>query len=421
MDETHTCFLVAVDQRIDDARTHWLEAEAQYFDPGAFRLRLNACIQTLRTVTFVLQKQKSVIPQFEQWYETWQERMRRDDVLRWLIESRNKIEKQGDLETHSRAIIGIYDSWLRPPLLQVKVKPSMPPRDFAQMLASLSPRCMISEGALLKVERRWVDSELPEREILEAIYSGYASLLELVVSAHRQCNLDETQIVCPWFRKFCQGDQSDSIKKHQQSKITWVSLEDCSARSISVKTKKVTRRMITKVVRKRYHLPDKLDNLKGFSLEEQAKGWFEIAKVALKRDGYHYPMAILRTADSAEVLQLRMDDRAGKQLAIRTLGELAAERKAVAVFFINEAWIAPFDPAHPDRHAKDHPNRTEALVVHAVNRQKQFYSCNIGFSKHGRKIEFTEEHFGTGWIAALQPILDAWGTGGSAPAAEEIN
>ena len=104
-----TCPLAAVDQRLADAHKLWHQAEAAYFDPDGFRLAVQNAIQSLRSVTFILQNHKAVIPNFTQWYgdyvdETrgkrgeWQNRLRADPLMRWMVEARNKIEKRGDLE-----------------------------------------------------------------------------------------------------------------------------------------------------------------------------------------------------------------------------------------------------------------------------------------------------------------------------------
>ncbi len=95
------CPLSAVDRRLDDAHRLWHQAERAYFDPEEFRVAIQGAIQTLRTVTFILQKNKAVIPDFDAWYDPWQERLKGDVLMRWMVEARNKIEKQGDLEAQS--------------------------------------------------------------------------------------------------------------------------------------------------------------------------------------------------------------------------------------------------------------------------------------------------------------------------------
>jgi hypothetical protein len=106
------CPLAAVDQRLADSHRFWHQAEAAYFDPDGFRLGAQSAIQTLRSVTFILQKNKDAIAGFEQWYGGWQKRLRVDELMRWIVNARNRIEKEGDLETHSYVRAEIFASYL---------------------------------------------------------------------------------------------------------------------------------------------------------------------------------------------------------------------------------------------------------------------------------------------------------------------
>jgi hypothetical protein len=93
--EIAACPLAAVDQRLADGHRFWHQAETVYFDPDGFRLAAQSAIQTLRSVTFILQKNKHAIAGFGQWYEGWQKRLRADELMRWIVDARNRIEKGG--------------------------------------------------------------------------------------------------------------------------------------------------------------------------------------------------------------------------------------------------------------------------------------------------------------------------------------
>ena len=72
------CPLNATEKRLTDCLNLFIETKNNYFDPEVFRLKLNNCIQTLRTVTFILQKNRSVFSEFDSWYKQWQDKMRND-------------------------------------------------------------------------------------------------------------------------------------------------------------------------------------------------------------------------------------------------------------------------------------------------------------------------------------------------------
>ncbi|AKR43620.1 hypothetical protein [Methylophilus sp. TWE2] len=51
-----------------------------------------------RSVTFVIQNLRSVVEDFDQWYNPIQEELRSDEVMKYFVELRNQILKQGRLQ-----------------------------------------------------------------------------------------------------------------------------------------------------------------------------------------------------------------------------------------------------------------------------------------------------------------------------------
>src|SRR5687767_4870095 len=109
------CPLAPVHRRLEDAHRLWHRTVENYFDPEEFRADAQLLIQTLRTVTWILHKNKEKVPDFESWYAVWAERLADDPVMRWAKTARNKIEKQGDLESKSfikaEVIASYLDDW----------------------------------------------------------------------------------------------------------------------------------------------------------------------------------------------------------------------------------------------------------------------------------------------------------------------
>ncbi len=54
-----------------------------------------------RTVTFIMQSNKSSFNDFDDWYQGYIEKWRPDSFMTWARDSRNVIEKQGDLSLYS--------------------------------------------------------------------------------------------------------------------------------------------------------------------------------------------------------------------------------------------------------------------------------------------------------------------------------
>src|SRR5690606_22099691 len=90
------------ERRLRDLSQLLTNCHSTYFDPNLFRMNTNQFLQTARTVTFIIQKNKAEIPNYQSWYlmavvTPW----KNDEVMTWAKDARNVIEKEGDLELNS--------------------------------------------------------------------------------------------------------------------------------------------------------------------------------------------------------------------------------------------------------------------------------------------------------------------------------
>src|SRR4051812_48993799 len=92
-----------------------------YMEPNLFRMNTNQFLQTSRTVTFILQKNKNSIPDFESWYEALTRFWRDDAVMTWAKDARNLVEKEGDLELNSALHLALLFSYIAENDVRVEV------------------------------------------------------------------------------------------------------------------------------------------------------------------------------------------------------------------------------------------------------------------------------------------------------------
>lgn len=212
---TPSCALSAAEDVIVEAHRHWHSCRDHYHDPEEFRISLSALLQALRNVTFVLQSQKSLIPDFEDWYAAEQEKMREDQIMRWLVKSRNEVVKQGKLERFSKSYVSVIcdyedeaeilkkelDGWnslLKGPevdtvsineesgniaTIEKPVEMNLPEIVDSLYLDSLP--LSYQQRLIIHFERRWVMESLPDYEILTALAYCYAQLRLLLLRAHQ--------------------------------------------------------------------------------------------------------------------------------------------------------------------------------------------------------------------------------------------
>jgi len=74
--EKYRCLLAGVHSRLSEVHKFWHDMLSGYHKPENFRISLNAAIQALRNTTFLLQSNKSIIPNFDQWYEQYRDLIR---------------------------------------------------------------------------------------------------------------------------------------------------------------------------------------------------------------------------------------------------------------------------------------------------------------------------------------------------------
>ena len=110
--------------------------------------------------------------------------------MRWLVDARNKIEKQGDLEAESFVKAEIIASHLdEGPWMQVPARLFDGPETLLARILPGAIQDHVREHGTLKIQRGWVETDLPEFELLEALAIAYGRLAELVHDAHQQMGL----------------------------------------------------------------------------------------------------------------------------------------------------------------------------------------------------------------------------------------
>ncbi len=179
-----SCPIPKSHNRLRQVHDLWHEVEFAYPDADEFVVKLNACIQAARSVTWVLQQEGKRREGFDSWYTSWQDRMRADLRMRWLVEARNTIEKRGDLDTHSVAAVSLALTDGEYPMAELEVPPLMSPAEAARVIKLEDLPERVRRQAVMVVERRWTVPELPADELLDTLGYCYGVLATVVREAH---------------------------------------------------------------------------------------------------------------------------------------------------------------------------------------------------------------------------------------------
>jgi hypothetical protein len=360
------CPLAAIDQRLADGHRLWHQAEAAYFDPDGFRLTVQNAIQTLRSVTFIVQSHKAVIPDFADWYGDyvdekhgkrgkWQERFYADPLMRWMVEARNKIEKQGDLESCSIVRAEIIASYFDGgPRIDVPAHLF----DGVETLLRSIPNNLLGQhirrNGVVRIQRRWVENTLSDYELLDAVAIYYGKLAELVHDAHRQIGLDPPKTIHDEdgesFDLPAMGWRFPCMIGHEKPRTLTISIADGSKLELE-KTSEFVKLDATALatLADRYGANTLDAKKRSYKTDfELAEGYFTAALAVFLRDGHHRTFLLLfRDRRLIRPMEIRVENAQQKYVLMRQLADEVTKSGADAVVMIGEVWLARADELKP--------------------------------------------------------------------------
>jgi hypothetical protein len=409
------CPLAAVDRRLEDVHRHWHSAERAYFEPQAFRVAIQTAIQTLRTVTFILQSNKHLIPEFDSWYEPWQEKLKADALMRWMVDARNKIEKQGDLEAHSFVRAEIVASYLNNgPLIDVPAKLFEGPRVILKGIPKKSDLGEhIVKFGTLRIQRRWVENSLPDYELLEAVAIAYGRIAEIVHDAHRAIGRDppitmdgETgEQYAPG-----RGGRMPCMIGHGDARTINISLSDGKRFELSHLSVPVDVEEGKKSAEKYGLRLDDIWDSKG-DQETVLGSLFSAARKMTEKDGKHVTMVVLlRSNKPVRLAEVEFPDQGAKYVVMRDIANDVAKLAADGVILIGEGWRATANASKPYMRAVDAPDRIEVLHAVLVRRDDDPVELFAEFQRQSDKVKLGDtQTVRGGQYYMFAPIYEAWG------------
>ncbi len=162
-----------------------------YFNPELFRLNVNQYLQTSRTITFIIQKNKNTIPNYNVWYPEIIKKFKNDEIMIWAKDSRNKIEKIGDLEIHSKIFISLVHSYIEEYDYKLKInreKYIFIALDKIYKRLSTDFKELGEDEWTIKIERQWYANSLSKIELLNALIYIYKEQFKICKIACENCS-----------------------------------------------------------------------------------------------------------------------------------------------------------------------------------------------------------------------------------------
>lgn len=183
------CLLPDSDDKFDEAHYFINMMIMNYHKPDIFRFNLNAFLQALRNVTFIIQSELSHLPNFDKWWEKQQEIMRSDRILVQFRESRNLIVKQRSLNFKSTVNIGKFENLTYKLGLQMEVSvdeysSSILDRAKEAFFGNFIDKNHSFEWEQLGVKRLWLVEELGDGEVVDLCDVAWSRIGKILSNAH---------------------------------------------------------------------------------------------------------------------------------------------------------------------------------------------------------------------------------------------
>ena len=382
-------------------------------------MAIQTAIQTLRTVTFILQNKKRDIPDYEAWYGAWQDRLGADPLMRWMRDARNKIEKQGDLEAHSFIRAEIIASYLdEGPRIELPAHLFDDPGALIERIPLGAVREHIVKNGVLRIQRRWVENTLPDFELVDAVAIAYGRINQLVHDAHRQMGLEEPTTTnltnLETGQRYAKGEREGRLPcmiGHADARSLNINLADAGLVEFEETRKTVGRTDVKEIVERYGEFPTGMFGPKDASEEEIAASLFANAKKIFLKDGYHISIFFLfKKRKLVKLFEIRSENQSQKYLLMRKVANEVTRHGADAVVHLGEVWTAPADSLKPYQNAVDSPVREEALEATLVRRQGDpiNFIAPIHRTHEGVKLGETDVIRDPA-LFSFAPVYEAWG------------
>ena len=334
-----------------------------------------------------------------------------------MVDARNKIEKQGDLEIHSFVRAELIASHLSEEILRVEAPAHLFDDSLAIMkdLPAGELRDHVVKHGTLRIQRRWVENTLPDHELLDATAIAYGRIALLVHDAHRQMGLN-----VPTSTNVRTGHQYGAATRvgrlpcmigHADTRSLNISLSDGSFLTVECAEKRFNEIDATKITQRYGDIHKGMLGPENADEEQILASLFAVARSVFEKDGYHQSMYFLfANGKLVHLFEVRPENQAEKYLLMKTVTDEVTIHGADAVISLGEMWRAPMDPSKPFLRPEDLPNREEALFSTLITKQGVPITLSARIHRDGENVTLGETDIIRNHpVFIFSSIYEAWG------------
>lgn len=412
MNDNQRKLVKILNRRLRESVKFWYQCSTEYHDIDEFISTLNALIQSLRHLTFILQSNKDLIPDFENWYKAKQQELKDNKLMQWLNSARVEIVHKKDLELKSYAKFSILN-WKNFPIFERKINPLTKNEDIKLPVPIEIERATfhkVFREPLIKIERKWIADSLPQLEILTALAKCYGVLKELVIDTYHQAKIDNPK------EKVKDLEKDDYLKRQEAPETNRIHYIDFkNGKPLKARKERFDIPEGTaEEAEKRYGKVEEVDRSKIKDISdpfEYIDYCLEQAKLILKVDKDHAPMLFYFYKDQAPTITLvPTKDKTEQYLLARNIANDIKEKRLTGILFISEMWQSSLENFSKGLLPPDDPKRTELISITTVRNDGYYRATFMPFIRIDNSIIFEEVTIDEDKTKAfwLQTIFDAW-------------
>jgi len=340
--------------------------------------------------------------------------------MRWAKLARNKIEKQGDLQTLSQVRAQLIAAYLHHPHTEWLPSAVMwSAEQFRESIPQTLLDAHVVENGVLAIERRWIDVELPNYEVLDALAHVYGQLALMIVSLHDHCRVlipeARPELGEHLLRDLLPDGRLRSMVRPFEDRGIYIAVKDGAFLGYRREFRTVDSNDARKALRRYRKARGWAPLIEAKSLREIAEVYFDNARAVMLKDGYHVPMFIpLRGNIPIDLIVAPTESRIDKYLIMQDIAHYVRRTGADGLLHISEAWTAKQEDVPKGKFAADAANRGEAITLTAVNADgEQITLSAVITRKKWKKYKVkqllqTEIEIG-GRAVSMGPVLEVWG------------
>lgn len=411
-------------RRLSDAHRFWHQCADEYSDPNGFRVDLNACLESIRSSTYRLERQKRTSPVLNDWYKSASGAQNSDPIFKWVKASRDRTVHEADLALKSESrchVILDYKDAAR------ELNADLPFEDMIQGVDASSIRVFyppiwytvdeiietlerssipkrVLATSFISLERRWEDSKLPGFELLEALAVGWGEQNRLLAEAHNQIGYSYN------LSMHTSNDAIEASSNRYEGRLPcMISTRRYRTKSVTYPTQSseidlrmehvVSTRNGMERARKRYGREPEFDRSSWASPIDILPAYMKQARRVVEVGEEHATMVFyFKGTDVVFYTVVFPGDRAAKRLLSQKIAEIVSMNEFDGIVMVGESWTGDeiiLDSDGVPIWPEDMPNRRGALVVEAETADGRTRTLVQHFTRTTRQnVEFghLEDH-----------------------------